>query len=1414
MAGNYELCNIQFPIGENYSIGSYYSKKSNSAYIIVYNSNGSQTIYLVSDKFCDKIYESAFCMKFSAEPKHQITQFRCFESVLYTCKNWGGIRFIFTDGIEVYNLDVQASIATDSFTTPFFDDCNDPCEMVKLCVAAPYASPKAEYLPQTLADRLLPNKMKDKGFQYMYRFVNYDQSKSIYSDPSTFYFQTTKECFDSDASLSRCMKITLPVGNAKVSYIELLFRHDNETQWFLADRIPKYKEFTSPLEQWYERQLSDIIRVGYDVNACTFEYYFCNDKECVAVPTEDTNKVFNGFPREPQGLFPFGESIAFYNYLKGNCPLPKKVSDNIIITRECPPVTNCDKKYCNINVYAVIHDKWHDRNQFTYILEDTPDITGKTVWFGGLNKSSIAGGFETGWGQRFQDGRVNFVAQVRGEEDNFSEFVQHANLIGAVGTLYNLSAPSTQRQLRQIRNYDFWYQKCTLKVEQGFKGYIEIRGHDSNDKNTSTFIDGITNLNTYNGEKNIGSVIDTNGLMPKVEEIYVDTCGKTEIDLRESAFVIKDNAVDTGFGSLANGLKGYVKDASGNPLVGLNVYCDMKIQGGGGTTALSFGDTTDHNGFYHILSPIGGDFDSNVEIRGEIDCNTWDVIKTTVVPFTVGEMSIANITIDNQSYINNNYSKAVVKVNDCNGQPVAGVKIAISNGKAQTTLSTGEAIFRIRNFFNRARLVTAVLVDGKGCFQTDCNGGCNVCQPILQATAYSCFQTTPTLQMGTMVMNINGAVSKGYGLKSGGRYGWGVVAEGDCGVLSFVNKGLYIDIPKRCGGASDNCYFKYDFSGIGTLPLGIKRLKIVRTENINPFELQWIVDKAEYIDGKVKITIQSLNDYNFKNFFNTNTIYQYLKDDRIEFIADEKNTFFCNSLNYQILSPFHDTTVSGKATAEANYFNQILIEDDGRITNKIQPGTIIELQRPSECKTQEIFHTIGVEIAVVNGQVVNPIGIFNTFDTYIVNRKLLGGVTQQFEHHSPTDRWAKKVTDIGRAHIVNEFEDEKRYDRNIIISDADDFGSFGKLETTVGDAEQGGIVAVSITDDKILLIVHEHDNNIAQTNDGLIRIQGGVAVSASGDNIISTPQPKTSGRYGCQYDHIGSILFGDAFATWADVNSHAFIIHDYNSAKEASFGKIGTWTSKRFQEIQTYNNSLPKNDPNTPLNKFRFATGYNHHNEMVMLTIKQLRQSGIDNSYELFQSTNETISYRPYDDKFYGHYGFTPEGYCQIDSFDGIGCAFLTILHGKVWMHPIIPTKWGTFYGQPIDQVVQYCVNADAMSVKKFNAMELQSNMKWWAWKITSNIPNFVSEIPLVRFKKELTDKWNAAFLSGINNTGGLYSSKGTSGYWIKITLVRDNKVNDSLTVFDNTKRQQYDELNNIITKFFLVEQSGFKNNL
>jgi hypothetical protein len=147
-------------------------------------------------------------------------------------------------------------------------------------------------------------------------------------------------------------------------------------------------------------------------------------------------------------------------------------------------------------------------------------------------------------------------------------------------------------------------------------------------------------------------------------------------------------------------------------------------------------------------------------------------------------------------------------------------------------------------------------------------------------------------------------------------------------------------------------------------------------------------------------------------------------------------------------------------------------------------------------------------------------------------------------------------------------------------------------------------------------------------------------------------------------------------------------------------------------------------------------------------------------------------------------------------------------------MHPIIPTKWGTFYGQPIDQVVQYCVNADAMSVKKFNAMELQSNMKWWAWKITSNIPNFVSEIPLVRFKKELTDKWNAAFLSGINNTGGLYSSKGTSGYWIKITLVRDNKVNDSLTVFDNTKRQQYDELNNIITKFFLVEQSGFKNNL
>ncbi len=1419
-AANYPACNLQMPGGENYSMGTYSCDRTSEVYIFILNSNKVSFIYRVNSKSCDIVYDEP-CYKPSAEPKNAITQWRVWLDVKDTCKNWAGKRLFFTDGIFLGCIDVEASIATDSFTTPFFKDCSDPCDYISLCTATPFKPLRATFLPKSGTDRLLTNKIVDVGFQFMYRWVYYDGRTSIWSEPSSYYYQSADECFENENGFSRCMSLRIPLGNAMVSYIELAYRTDNNNQWFLAETIEKYKQYNNVQQQWYQTQLSEIVSIGYSNIDCAFDYTFCNDKECLAIPQSESDKVFIPFPREAQGLIPFGNSILWYNYKSGNCPLPRSVIDNVHIDLDCSnQESNCNKTFVEVTVYAVIHEFFHNRNQFIYTLESDP--VNKTLWFGGLHPSESSGDFETGWGQRFNEKTKNFIAYIEGTE-YFGEMKQYrksANgVIDEFPQVTNMSDSGTQRQWRRFRNTGgFFFSKCTIRVPRGTKGFIRLTSHQETFANTekSTFVEGVTNLNTYNGTKDLGPVINPGNLNPKQEEIFFDACGTgTSIDLITQAFIIKDNAIDSQVGSAyaqkASAVSGYIFDSNNEPVAGALVYYSDV-----------FGNVSDHNGFYHVVFP-GVDGDVSFKVKAETDCSVFGDVITQAISVTKGEMTYHDFKIDNVPYTNNNYIRAQVRVVDCNDYPIEGIRVALSGHKSGVTNGLGEIRFKVRNYFTRNRAAKAIIMDKKGCFEIDCANNCNPCMPSFDTVLPACFISggigTNIISIGTGKINVTALLHQG-SLKSGGRYGFGAIVKGDCGQLSFVNKGKYIDIPKKCGDIDDVCNLKYDLSSV-ILPIWAKSFTVVRTKNLNPFELQWVVDKAEYKDNKITITIQSLNDYNFKNFFESNTIYQYLKGDRVEIIADEKGKYYCESLNYQILSPFHNTIVSGLKEPVAKYFNQIIIEDDGRIGKIIKEGTIIELQRPADCKTEEGYYSIGAQFDTVlnaagDGRtILNPKGIFSTFDTYKIRRKIGKSVPMTFEHHSPSDFWGDKVSDVGQVYIVNKFEDEVRKERNITISAANDFNYFGDLEKTIGDKQMGGLVAGNITDDKLLLWICENDNFINQTADDLLKIgSNGNVTAISEDEVLSNSQPKIIGKYGCQYDHIGSIYFGDGYATWADVNKHAYIKHDYQQATDVSFTKIKAWTAARFQQIETWNRAQTD-----PLNKYRFSTGYNHLNKMVMTTLKQLRHSGIDNEKEPMISPNETIIFRPEDDKFYGQSSCTPEAYGSLNSFNGSGCTYLTVQNGLAWLHPIIPQKVGSFFGVPVDQVIGICLNKFPEKNKVGLAIEIQDEMLWFAWKIKTSNPKFESEIPAVRWRKT-EYKHSAEFLCNKNGRGGLYGNmkdfagEKPNGYFISIIFVRDNTLRLAYQTIDNNKRQQYSELDNISFKFLTSEQNGFSENL
>jgi hypothetical protein len=416
---------------------------------------------------------------------------------------------------------------------------------------------------------------------------------------------------------------------------------------------------------------------------------------------------------------------------------------------------------------------------------------------------------------------------------------------------------------------------------------------------------------------------------------------------------------------------------------------------------------------------------------------------------------------------------------------------------------------------------------------------------------------------------------------------------------------------------------------------------------------------------------------------------------------------------------------------------------------------------------------------------------------------------QRFEHHSPSDFWGDHLSDIGRAHFVNKYENKRRFGRNITIASPTVVNYFGDLVRTLENDSHGDLIAVDLKDNQIMLAISEHNNSMHRVGNDFLKVgSDGIVRAVDAEQIISDGQPKVSGMYGCQYPHIGSVFFGDGFATWVDVNNGTFVKHDYRIAAAADVDKAQTYFSARCQEILTNNKAV-----SDPLDKLRFATGVDNNSGAVMITIKALRHGGIYNEIKPFLKPNDTILYDPDSGDFLTFASFTPEAYGMINISDQLGCAFVSFLNGIPYIHPLNPTKWNEFFGVAVDRVVGISMNKFPEKIKKGLAIEVQDETMWYVADVSTDNVNFRSEIPPKRMVKD-RNKWNGAFLKDINSRGGLYNGKEASGFYHAVTLIRDNVVDNQYGVIDNTKRVAYDSLDMVHIKFVAIEQSGFTANL
>lgn len=1419
MSANVPACDLQMPGGENYAPNNFYSPLTNENYTWHYNSNNVHFISRINgDGLCEIVYEGN-CLSLSPDPKHEIKQWRAILDVDFLCnKVIGGKlkRLVWTDGTAtpIGSLDVEASIATNFFTTPFFDVCSDPCAYLQLCVPEPKGCLSGELIPFTDADKDLTNKILDKALKFAYLHVYYDGRRSELSSFSSLYFQDAKGCFDNSEGFARCIKFRLPIGNPMVEKIEFYFSEDGGLTWFLYETVEKYKKYNSAQQYWYERELSEDVNSSFSDSDCSFDYIFCNDKQRIPIDPKLLTRVTNPIPREVQGLFRIKDSIAAYNYVVGNCPIDRTEIDKFQIDLNCPePSTDCVPEMAKVTVRAIIYNSVEQLGGYVYrsggTVGSADDLTDLAHFGMGIKQ----------YEQVFTGDVRNFMPYIEATNyqgvmkqwtafPNFTSTAESGILSGV------LSQDEIDRLHNLIDNGRFFYQEYVFNVPKGMKGIVRLASHYQTNaiganQNTSTQVVGMLSsvlgfepLHSYSGNTVLS------GYNEQVKEMPFDTCAGDFDNF--DAFIIADLIYTT-----EQAFSGYITDFNKQPVAGALIYANAEYK-----------STTDFNGFYFFAD---SDATQDISIVVEESCGAFSAIENFGAIGWENQMSRTNHEISIEGYANDFYANVNISVKDCNNLPVRGIRVALSGDKYKVTDVDGVAHFKVRNYSTRNRQIVATVMDKGNCFSYDCSDNCNPCMPSSEPTLLGlCFINTPdyNITLATL-MNTQNLIANKRGLKDGGRYPFGVIAKGSCGRISAVNEIRYIDIPKiqESGGISF-CSLDYDANNIA-LPDWVEELLIVRGVNLNPFYLQWVVDEIEYTtDGKIKLTIQSLNDYNKRFNFKTNTVYKYLAGDRVEFKKNGDGIIFDSQihgiLNYNILSPFNDEVISG-VTDDVDYFNQIIIVDDGKLEG-LTEGAIIEIQPATTSTPTLTYFGICASISVTDGLVDIQTGTFETFDTYLVNRQIGEYSAQLFAHNFPSDFWGSSVgglnyiTDIGRAYFVNQYENEKRYPRNISVNSATQMNYFGDFVKTLDAEEQGGIVALSVKDDKIGLALCENDNFLFQISDDFLRLgNDGIVRAAPVDSIISNPEAKIRGEYGVSYDDIGGIYFGDGFAFYPSSRSNSAILHNYSLAQmcglllDQQSGLTQTTCNSFFKKRMREKAKFNKNATNF-LDHYRWSVGQNKINNVIYLTLKSLRQSGINNSQALYTLPNETIMYTPISDVFLGTASFTPESYSEISLATDEGCAFLSFINSLPYIHMINPDKWNFFYESAVDECVGIVINAGNKIVVPL-AVEIQSDAKWFVSSVKTDKATFLSEIPAIKVVRN-NGKWNAPLLNDINSIGGLYNGSNARGYFTEILFVKDNTIANQYGTIDNEKRTSYNELDSILCKVMVSEQSGMIVNL
>lgn len=1365
-------CNLVLPAGTNHVAGFHYFKEANQGFVFGHNANNNHFIYRIkgNNGTCEMIVVDP-CLNFKLEPKYFIGRGRCvaqtvcrFNKLTDQTEN-----VIYLEYTDLFNdqrfMCVEDVIATHGFNGtdfPYFSTSDpncDRCTWFNLGVPTPLGCIAVSPVGRDLTDeieRTRANVMNYKGWQFRIQIIdqwNRESEFDIISD--TFFTQIGNSCLSSSSGLPRCVRLRFPAGCPLVNQIVLSFRNcagktkgfSTVSDWYRFTVVDKYNDCQNV--NWWQRTINNPWQVEYDAQILlgktvqeatdiayskglmryyaidnTFEYTFCNDKECAPLNVDKTNRIENPLALRSGTMFPLGGSIALGRNTKGFDPMDCNELNKIEFSVDGPPDGSCSRvPLRKIEIWGILYNP--NNNEDTRIRKKDDNIV--------FGLADCSNNNPINFDQIFPKDQEGFVAHLAGT-DYYTISKQYrydkiTDTLEYVGLNY-----TTPGGIFDAGRY-VAVQKWEFNVIPG-KYRFHIASHKaspSDYKGTSTYFIGRTNL-----------VFGLGDLISEERELIIDVCS-TNYVLKNTPVMIWDlthvGKNCTTSSEAASAVAGYLyeDEVQKNPI-------DMALVTTDHDDDVNKCNYTDHYGFY-FATRNGRVLQAT--LRGYKSCVSNQVLAT-------GRSTLD--TVENWFKFDKLYAykgtneypigdRMIIKgrVTLC-GDPsigLPGVLVHVTRAGFGVTDSNGNFRIIMHDIGNTATRSDSLIISQRGsCQILNCADPCNWCFANVPVSRVACVVGVERfLNLAPIAARINVVNSKGP--KMGARYGLGFFLYDWMGRRSFLQatEKHYVNIP----GLQETQV--YDFSKIrfningAVFPSWVRKITPAITDNLNwDDDITWVMERVQFVDNtgktntaaptQIRLYYESLNEYNKQNDFSTNTGWQFLTEaqnsiqgDIIEFLANADGTIFTERI-----------TALAKYNKEGRY---IQIDYTEELKN-LKDGTLVKLIRPKQCENKEFYYELCFPIRILNQQAVVQSGVLNYFDSYLLSRQIpvptlikvsskdeegneiLTDATENqitpypffFEHHSPSDMWGDHCINRGRVGVKNEQEKQRCLKTQIDVSNAlvndgllNGLHYFEEKDSVVLDEQEWGGINICIADQNIILVICEFTNCILTYNDNTVRTdENGVVTAPSGENRFGRPERKIGNNFGCQLDDLNTIQTKDGLVFFLDSSKSALVRHNYNEAEDMSVGNQNrpgykSWLSAMIKHV-IENNSNPENP------KKYFHAGINPKTNKYTITLAVINQqsgSYINQHREPVIGANDTVAIDIYSGALKAFLSYTPEYYGAMEG-DINDSQFISFRFGEAWRHNKLNNPanlFNQFYGVNVEKIMEVVYNHDNVKVKK-----------------------------------------------------------------------------------------------------------------